>query len=72
MSDPTPESSLPYPPIHKDKKFVVLSDWSVLIYPSGFWELDGPPNFSCRDGTITTDDSNDCVIYSFILHVALY
>ena len=24
-----PESTLPYPPIHKDKKFVVLSDWSV-------------------------------------------
>jgi len=24
-----PESTLPYPPIHTDKKFVVLSDWSV-------------------------------------------
>lgn len=22
-----PASALPYPPIHKDKKFVVLSDW---------------------------------------------
>jgi hypothetical protein len=24
-----PESTLPYPPIHTDKKFVVLSDWFV-------------------------------------------
>lgn len=24
-----PISTLPYPPIHKDKKFVALSDWSV-------------------------------------------
>ena len=29
--DPAPQSTLPYPPIHKDKKFVVLSDWSVRI-----------------------------------------
>jgi hypothetical protein len=27
----TPESTLPYPPIHKDKKFVVLSDWDGTI-----------------------------------------
>ncbi|KAJ8454589.1 hypothetical protein ONZ51_g12940 [Trametes cubensis] len=27
--DPAPQSTLPYPPIHKDKKFVVLSDWLV-------------------------------------------
>uniref|UniRef100_A0A0W0EX82 Uncharacterized protein n=1 Tax=Moniliophthora roreri TaxID=221103 RepID=A0A0W0EX82_MONRR len=27
MVDAAPESTLPYPPIHKDKKFVVLSDW---------------------------------------------
>ena len=26
-----PESTLPYPPIHTDKKFVVLTDWSVWI-----------------------------------------
>jgi hypothetical protein len=25
--DTAPESSLPYPPVHKDKKFVVLTDW---------------------------------------------
>ena len=25
-----PESTLPYPPIHKDKKFVVLTDWWVF------------------------------------------
>ncbi len=29
--DPAPESTLPYPPIHKDKKFVVLSDWLVRL-----------------------------------------
>lgn len=22
-----PESTLPYPPVHNDKKFVVLTDW---------------------------------------------
>jgi len=26
-----PKSTLPYPPIHKDKKFVVLSDWDGTI-----------------------------------------
>lgn len=25
--DTAPESTLPYPPVHKDKKFVVLTDW---------------------------------------------
>ncbi|KAH9848787.1 HAD-like domain-containing protein [Lenzites betulinus] len=29
--DAAPESTLPYPPIHKDKKFVVLSDWDGTI-----------------------------------------
>ncbi|KAI1789215.1 HAD-like domain-containing protein [Ganoderma leucocontextum] len=29
--DPAPKSTLPYPPIHKDKKFVVLSDWDGTI-----------------------------------------
>ncbi|KAI0676188.1 HAD-like domain-containing protein [Trametes maxima] len=29
--EPAPESTLPYPPIHKDKKFVVLSDWDGTI-----------------------------------------
>ena len=28
-NEPAPVSTLPYPPIHKDKKFVVLSDWLV-------------------------------------------
>lgn len=32
MSEPAPESTLPYPPVHKDKKFVVLSDWLVPCY----------------------------------------
>jgi len=27
-----PESTLPYPPLHKDKKFVVLSDWYVYLF----------------------------------------
>ncbi|KAL1690525.1 HAD-like domain-containing protein [Schizophyllum commune] len=32
MGDNTaPESTLPYPPIHKDAKFVVLSDWDGTI-----------------------------------------
>jgi 2,3-diketo-5-methylthio-1-phosphopentane phosphatase len=31
MSAPAPESTLPYPPVHKDKKFVVLSDWDGTI-----------------------------------------
>ncbi|KAH9933028.1 HAD-like domain-containing protein [Fomitopsis serialis] len=30
-SDAAPESTLPYPPLHKDKKFVVLSDWDGTI-----------------------------------------
>lgn len=25
--DTAPESTLPYPPVYKDKKFVVLTDW---------------------------------------------
>lgn len=28
-----PESTLPYPPIHTDKRFVVLSDWLVYAFP---------------------------------------
>lgn len=27
-----PESVLPYPPIKKDAKFVVLSDWVCLLF----------------------------------------
>ncbi|TBU27991.1 HAD-like domain-containing protein [Dichomitus squalens] len=30
-ADSAPKSTLPYPPIHKDKKFVVLSDWDGTI-----------------------------------------
>ncbi|KAL6302744.1 HAD-like domain-containing protein [Sparassis latifolia] len=29
--EPVPVSTLPYPPIHEDKKFVVLSDWDGTI-----------------------------------------
>ncbi|KZP26899.1 hypothetical protein FIBSPDRAFT_781300 [Athelia psychrophila] len=31
MSNAAPESALPYPPIHKGKKFVALSDWDGTI-----------------------------------------
>jgi len=31
MTESAPLSTLPYPPIHKDKKFVVLSDWDGTI-----------------------------------------
>jgi hypothetical protein len=61
-----PESTLPYPPIHTDKKFVVLSDWLVCIFRRSFIlvvrdELTLYFLFQCdRDGTITTYDSNDC------------
>lgn len=33
-SEQAPESALPYPPLHKDKKFVVLSDWLVFTHAS--------------------------------------
>ncbi|KAF4618712.1 hypothetical protein D9613_009873 [Agrocybe pediades] len=38
----TPESTLPYPPIHKDKKFVVLSDWdgTITTYDSNDYMTD--------------------------------
>ncbi|KAF9444921.1 hypothetical protein P691DRAFT_711132 [Macrolepiota fuliginosa MF-IS2] len=31
MPDSIPESTLPYPPVHTDKKFVILSDWDGTI-----------------------------------------
>ncbi|KAJ7268218.1 HAD-like domain-containing protein [Mycena haematopus] len=31
MSDPIPVSTLPYPPVYKDKRFVVLTDWDGTI-----------------------------------------
>ncbi|KAH9478598.1 Pdp3-interacting factor 1 [Psilocybe cubensis] len=31
MSEQAPESTLPYPPLHQDKKFIVLSDWDGTI-----------------------------------------
>ncbi|KAJ7674288.1 HAD-like domain-containing protein [Mycena rosella] len=31
MTDAIPESTLPYPPVYKDKRFVVLSDWDGTI-----------------------------------------
>ncbi|KAF7289848.1 hypothetical protein MIND_01359200 [Mycena indigotica] len=33
-SDAIPESTLPYPPVYKDKRFVVLSDWFVPLLPA--------------------------------------
>ena len=45
-------SVLPLPPIHKGKKFVVLSDWvsfvCLLVHQA-----------DVQDGTITDKDSND-------------
>ncbi|EIM89227.1 uncharacterized protein STEHIDRAFT_52744 [Stereum hirsutum FP-91666 SS1] len=37
-----PESTLPYPPVHKDKKFVVLSDWdgTITTYDSNDYMTD--------------------------------
>ena len=74
-ADPAPESTLPYPPIHKDKKFVVLSDWSVHLPArparlSMGRAVDVDSYASCRDGTITTRDSNDCE-YASLLSVSL-
>ncbi|TFK38257.1 HAD-like domain-containing protein [Crucibulum laeve] len=43
MSEPiNPESTLLYPPIHKDKKFVVLSDWdgTITTYDSNDYMTD--------------------------------
>lgn len=60
--EPAPESTLPYPPVHKDKKFVVLSDWCVYSeYRGHFLVID---RFFTRDGTITTRDSNDCAYFT--------
>lgn len=50
-SEPAPESTLPYPPIHKDKKFVVLSDWLVASssrMPSGQTSCGGRDGHQCR------------------------
>ncbi|KAI0063849.1 hypothetical protein BV25DRAFT_1869613 [Artomyces pyxidatus] len=42
MSDDAPKSTLPYPPVHKDKKFVVLSDWdgTITTYDSNDYMTD--------------------------------
>lgn len=46
-------SVLPYPPIHKGAKFVVLSDWvsSQFCLYQALADI--------QDGTITDKDSND-------------
>jgi hypothetical protein len=31
QDDTAPESTLPYPPVHNDKKFVVLTDWYAFV-----------------------------------------
>jgi len=40
--DTAPESTLPYPPVHKDKKFVVLTDWdgTITTYDSNDYMTD--------------------------------
>ncbi|KAI0039090.1 hypothetical protein FA95DRAFT_1550906 [Auriscalpium vulgare] len=42
MADEAPKSTLPYPPVHKDKKFVVLSDWdgTITTYDSNDYMTD--------------------------------
>ncbi|KAJ3544665.1 hypothetical protein NMY22_g2699 [Coprinellus aureogranulatus] len=59
--DAAPESTLPYPPIHRDKRFVVLSDWYVvdLRFKTLHLTPNPPLPVHSRDGTITTFDSND-------------
>lgn len=47
-------SVLPYPPIHKDAKFVVLSDWVSFSY-ADLCRIQA----DIQDGTITDKDSND-------------
>ncbi|KAF8655363.1 hypothetical protein AX16_003098 [Volvariella volvacea WC 439] len=74
MGELAPESTLPYPEIYKDKKFVVLSDWLVNIWiiPKSYrliswiqWTIRHfyTPRalhyLQISDGTITTFDSND-------------
>ncbi|KAI0266229.1 HAD-like domain-containing protein [Gloeopeniophorella convolvens] len=40
--DAVPQSTLPYPPVHQDKKFVVLSDWdgTITTYDSNDYMTD--------------------------------
>jgi len=40
--EPPPESTLPYPPVHRDKKFVILSDWdgTITTYDSNDYMTD--------------------------------
>ncbi|EJC99157.1 uncharacterized protein FOMMEDRAFT_128226 [Fomitiporia mediterranea MF3/22] len=40
--DAVPQSTLPYPPLHQDKKFVVLSDWdgTITTYDSNDYMTD--------------------------------
>jgi len=42
QADTAPESTLPYPPVHKDKKFVVLTDWdgTITTYDSNDYMTD--------------------------------
>ncbi|KAH9959944.1 HAD-like domain-containing protein [Russula dissimulans] len=41
-ADTAPESTLPYPPVHRDKKFVVFSDWdgTITTYDSNDYMTD--------------------------------
>jgi len=42
MAEEVPESTLPYPPLHQNKKFVVLSDWdgTITTYDSNDYMTD--------------------------------
>ncbi|KAL4072379.1 hypothetical protein V8B97DRAFT_1917168 [Scleroderma yunnanense] len=68
MIEAAPESALPYPPVHKDKKFVVLSDWdgTITTYDSNDYLTDNlgygrekrrAGNLEVLDGKITFRDA---------------
>jgi len=68
MEEAPPESTLPYPPIHQDKKFVVLSDWdgTITTHDSNDYMTDNlgmgkeqrrALNFEVLDGRMTFRDS---------------
>ncbi|KXN80875.1 Pdp3-interacting factor 1 [Leucoagaricus sp. SymC.cos] len=56
MSDPAPESTLSYPPVHEDKKFVILSDWdgTITTYDSNDYMTHhlGFGEEKCREGNL--------------------
>ncbi|CCA76213.1 hypothetical protein PIIN_10206 [Serendipita indica DSM 11827] len=57
-SIPPPKSELPYPPIHRNAKFVILSDWDDLTDNYGFGnQRRRELNLEILDGKITFRDA---------------